>query len=115
MNNIDKLEEGLRVCVSVKTLFDYLTEGRDEENVNFSNGYIEKSVDGKKVYYDLYNNQGELACMDGEIIFVSSINKQSDTITLINNNGEHPVYFELYAEEIEEVLFINMYDIKYIY
>ena len=106
MNNIDKLEEGMRVCVSVKSLFDLI------DDVQFSNGYIEKSVDGKRHYYDLYNNQGELACMDGEIVLISSIDKQSDTITFINNNGEYPITFELYAEEIEETLFINLCDIK---
>lgn len=109
MNN--KLEEGLKVCVSVKTLFNYLTEDRDEKIVDFSNGYIEKSVDGKRKYYDLYNNQGELACMDGEIVHILNINKQNDIVTFINNNGECSVIFELYTEEIEEALFIAVCDI----
>lgn len=113
MSNIDKLEEGLRVCVSVKTLFDCFTEEEYSNGcLEISNGYIEKLSDGDRIYYDLYNNQGEFACMDGEIVLISSINKQSDIVTLINNSGEYPVTFELYAEEIEEALFINICDIK---
>ena len=92
------------------------TEIMEEEYSNgcleISNGYIEKISEGRQTYYDLYNNHGELACMDGEIVLISSINKQRDTVTLINNNGEYPITFELYAEEIEEALFINVCDIK---
>lgn len=113
MNNINKLEEGVRVCVSVKALFDcFIEEEYSNGCLEISNGYIEKFSEGRQTYYDLYNNHGELACMDGEIVLISSINKQRDTVTLINNNGEYPITFELYAEEIEEALFINVCDIK---
>lgn len=111
MNNINKLEEGLRVCVSLKALFDCFTEDECSNGcIELSNGYIEKLSDGDRIYYDMYNNQGELACVDGEIVLISSINIQSDTVTLINNNGEYPITFELYADEIEEALFVNLCD-----
>lgn len=111
MYNIENLTEGLRVCISVRSLFDYLTEDKTEKNVDYSNGFIEKTFGNRKMDYELYNNMHELACMDGEICFVNKVNKQNDSATLINRNGEYPVAFELYAEEIEEALFINIADI----
>ena len=56
-----RFEEGQYVAVSVKTLY--------ESGVPLTYGTIVPDYDekGKMNYYDLYNEDGEFACCDGEI------------------------------------------------
>lgn len=50
-------------------------------------------------YYYLYNEHGELACMDGEEVNITEIG--DIYISFINNNGEYSVYFALTRKEAE--------------
>lgn len=48
--------------------------------------------------YDLYNENGELACVDGETCCVSKAGETS--ITFRNDNGDYAIYFTLTLEEV---------------
>lgn len=75
------------VCISVQAL--YKTFG---ENLRLNT--ISTEDDG---YYDIYNEYGELACMDGEEVSITQIGDVY--ISFVNNNGEYSVYFGLTHEE----------------
>lgn len=75
------------VCISVQALYEAFGE-------NLQLNTIAAEDDG---YYDLYNEHGELACMDGEEV---SITQTGDVyISFVNSNGEYSVYFGLTHEE----------------
>lgn len=75
------------VCISVQALYEIFGE-------NLRLNTISTEDDG---FYDLYNEHGELACMDGEEV---SITEKGDTyISFVNNSGEYSVYFALSHEE----------------
>lgn len=50
-------------------------------------------------YCDLYNDDGELACMDGEEVYIVDVGEQ--LVTFRNDNGESSVYFTLTKNELE--------------
>lgn len=50
-------------------------------------------------YFDLYNRNGDLCCMDGEDVFV--INHENGSYLLKNINGDKDVYFILSDKEFE--------------
>ena len=54
-------------------------------------------------YYDLYNKNGELACLDGEEVLIDRIGKV--TVTFRNDNGEESVYFYLTHEEADKAIY----------
>lgn len=75
------------VCISVQNLYETFGD-------NLRLNTISTEDDG---YFDLYNEHGELACMDGEEV---NITETGDTyISFVNNNGEYSVYFALTHEE----------------
>lgn len=83
-----KFEEAQTVCISVNALYDnyhHLMLGR-----------IEVTDDN---YYDLYNEDGELACMDGEEVTIAQVG--NNLITFRNDNDESSIYFALTREEAE--------------
>ena len=50
-------------------------------------------------YFDLYNNDGELCCMDGEDVEV--VGHNDGIWTLKNTHGDNDVYFSLTDAEFE--------------
>lgn len=90
-------KEGQEVTVSVKTLYD--------DGVPLEYGSIIPDYDenGKLMYYDLYNEDGELACCDGETCRIEQVGVA--LITLVNNDGESTVRLTLTRPEAEIALF----------
>lgn len=76
-----------KVCISVQALYEAFGE-------NLRLNTITTEDDG---YYDLYNEHGELACMDGEEVSITQ--EGSDLTSFVNNNGEYSVYFALTHKE----------------
>lgn len=93
-----ELKEGQKVTVSVQALYDSgipLEYGRIE---------VENDDSGKVVNYcDIYNEDGELACMDGETCIIEQIGTVS--ITLVNNYGESTVLFALTKKESDIAIY----------
>lgn len=93
-----KLEEGMKVCISVKSLYDM------ENNLLFGKivpDFTESQNDTD--YYDLYNEDGELACLDGEEVLVDQIGQA--IVTFRNDNGDGSVYFSLTHEETDIAIY----------
>lgn len=64
-----------KICLSLKTLFHYLTENNTEEGcVSTEYGYIQKETDEDKEWYDFKTNKG-IPCMDGEVCEVLEENE----------------------------------------
>ncbi len=82
------------VCLCVQALYDvFKEEGLSLCKIVFTD-------EGKGgTYCDLYNDDGELACMDGEEVYI--INVSEYLVTFRNDNGESSVYFTLTKQEIE--------------
>lgn len=93
-----EFKEGQRVTVSVQALYDSgvpLEYGRIE---------VENDDSGKVVNYcDIYNEDGEFACCDGEECIVKQVG--AVLITLVNNYGESTVRLTLTRPEAEIALF----------
>ena len=82
-----KFTEGTTVCISVQTLFE--TVGTPKFGwINFDSGY-----------YDLYNEDDKLACMDGEEVTIEQVGEA--LVTFRNDEGESSVRFTLTKEEAE--------------
>ena len=58
-------------------------------------------------YFDLYNRNGELACMDGESCTLSRINGDG-SLEFENKEGESSVSFTLSREEADAGIFIDL-------
>ncbi|MCM1168222.1 MAG: hypothetical protein NC401_19730 [Ruminococcus sp.] len=50
-------------------------------------------------YYDLYNDDNELACMSGEVVTIVEVGKE--LVTFRNDNGESSIYFTLTKNELK--------------
>lgn len=93
-----KLEEGMKVCISVKSLYDMKNDLLFGKIVpDFAEN--QSDID----YYDLYNEDGELACLDGEEVLVDQIGQS--IITFRNDNGDGSVYFSLTHEETDVAIY----------
>lgn len=93
-----KLEEGMKVCISVKSLYDM------ENNLLFGkivSDFAESQNDTD--YYDLYNENGELACLDGEEVLIDQVGQA--IVTFRNDNGDGSVYFSLTHEEADKAIY----------
>lgn len=82
---------GAAVTVSVKTLYESVNNPKYVEIIP---DFDEK---GNMAYFDLYNDKGELACMDGEVCRVAKAGR--NRVVLSNAQGDNPVDFKLTAEE----------------
>ena len=94
-----KLQEGMKVCICVKALYDRnedLFYGAIVPVPNFA-----KSSNACD-YYDLCNEDGEVACLDGEEVTVDQVGVV--LVTFRNDNGEGTVYFALTHEEAEAAI-----------
>ncbi|MDD6484007.1 MAG: hypothetical protein PUF72_05470 [Clostridiales bacterium] len=92
-----KLTEGMKVCISVKAL-------QNMEN-DLLYGLIVPDYYNNTNYYDLYNEGGELACMDGEEVLIDQIGKT--LVTFRNDNGDGNIYFSLTHKEAGLAIFQN--------
>lgn len=79
-------------CISVKNLYEKFG-GR------LSFATIEKSKDGDNEWFDLINDNGVIACMDGETARV--IKNINNVVTFLNVEGEQNVKFQLTRQECE--------------
>ncbi len=91
-----KYTEGMSVCVSVKALYENMSD------LTFGH-IIPDCEDGVMKYYDLYNEDDELACLDGEECMIDQVGQV--LITLRNINGDGTVYFTLTREEADIAIF----------
>lgn len=92
-----QFKEGQEVGISVRLLH--------ERNKPLTYGKVIHTQDEETNlhYYDLYNNDGELACMDGEEIIIEQVG--SSLLTLKNNNGDSTIYFTLTLDEANYSIF----------
>ena len=93
-----KLEEGMEVGISVKALYEL------ERNLLFGRivtDFATKENDCD--YYDLYNEDGELACLDGETVKVDQVGVA--IVTFRNDNGDGTIYFALTHDECDAAVF----------
>lgn len=93
---MNELCEGMSVFVSVKALYD-------REDDLMLGHIIPDFENDEMMYYDLYNEYGELACLDGESCIISQIG--NGLITLRNDNGDGSVYFALTSDEARVACF----------
>ena len=91
-----ELYEGMNICVSVKALYDM------EKDLLLGH-IVPDFEDNEKVYYDLYNEYGELACLDGELCWITQIG--NGLVSFRNDNGEGSVYFALTTDEAKVACF----------
>lgn len=82
--------------ISVMALYEQYGE-------KLSNCKIAKIEEGNETYYDLYNKNGVLACMDGESVTV--INETNGTLTLSSVEDENNAVFTLTREEFSVASF----------
>lgn len=95
---MNKYKVGQRVCVSIKELYDR------EEVLSFGNIVPDFDEFGDKQYYDLYNEEGILACCDGEACIIKEVTE--NYLVLMNSEGESSVLFKLTTEEADKSIFI---------
>lgn len=88
---------GDRVNISVQALYD-----KYGENLSCC-GIDNNSREGN--YCDLYNGFGEIACMDGEQCTINDVDNNSETVTLINTEGDYAVVFQLSFKEYKTAVF----------
>ena len=89
-------KEGQEVCLSIEQLQHELGNKLTFCKI-VSNVYAGE--------YDLYNEDEELACMNGEVCSIEQIG--TSLITFANYNGEGTIHFTLAKEEAEVALFGN--------
>lgn len=91
----EKLNLAPEIGVSIQALLD-----AGIEKPMFGRIEVENDDSGKVVNYcDLYNEDGELACMDGEVCTVDQVGNV--LVTFRNDNGESTIYFALTKEEAD--------------
>jgi hypothetical protein len=90
------LKIGDEVCISTQALYEQFGERLLHGRISVEEG------EGCN-YYDMYNSEGVVCCMDGEAIRVESIN--GDNVVFMNEDGEEPIKFILSKEEVEVAVF----------
>ena len=86
--------EGDLVCLNIAALSEEI--GDDLEYTR-----VEYSSDGE--YFDLYNADGELCCMDGEEVLI--IKDDGTDLSFVNQNGIKHVEFRLTLTEFKTAYF----------
>lgn len=88
---------GQEVPVGVKSLYMFNIYRYPDGGPAY--GHIEINFNGlgDEPYYDLYNPDGYIACMDGEVCEVTGI--EDDKVFFVNKAGDYPVEFVLTQEE----------------
>lgn len=80
------------VCISVESLYEKI-------GVFLTYGTINKYVEDDSVYYDFYDVDGVIACMDGEEVEI--VYQDNNIVELLNKNGEPATRFKLTKNEFE--------------
>ena len=89
---------GERVCISVDAMID------GDAEMEFVD--IVTDHDGDGTFYSLYNEFGELCCLDGEECTIDHIVAGTeDVFDLVNNNGETSVHFMLSKNDMDIAIF----------
>ena len=89
---MNKYSVGTKVCISVKSLI--------EQNAEMSFVDICSDYDDGGKFYMLYNEIGELACLDGELCTIDHI--VADGIyDLKNENGNTVCHFMLSEKDLD--------------
>lgn len=96
MYNFDADIVGETFCINTKELYNSL-------NCLKYGHIVPDFEDGEMVYYDLYNDDGCLACMHGEECIVDAV--EDNVIVFRNTQGEHDVQFKLTFQEADIVIF----------
>ena len=92
-----KYAVGEKVCISVDTM---INEGADMDFVD-----IVTDHDGEEKFYMLYNEFGELCCLDGEECTIDHIvNGTTDVYDLVNRN-DGAVHFMLSEHDLDIAAF----------
>ncbi len=78
------------VCLSISTLEKELGDTLEYTRIEYSS-------DGDEEYFDLYNDNDELCCLDGEEVLI--IKDDGDTLTFRNENDKNNVEFKLTLTE----------------
>lgn len=84
------------IGISVQALYNQFGE-------KLYQGRIERNEQIGCCYYDLYNTDGTLACMDGEQVFVNSIDDGKYTLESVD--GGESVKFTLTKEEMSVAVY----------
>lgn len=87
---------GKKVNISVHALY--------EGNANLEYTDIHTDYDGNYKFYGLYNDDGELCCLDGEECVVDHM-IYDGWYDLVNNNGGTPVHFILSEHDLDIACF----------
>lgn len=78
------------VCLSISTLERELGDDLEYTRIEYTN-------DGDEEYFDLYNDEDELCCMDGEEVLI--VKDDGTDLTFVNQNGLNDVEFKLTLSE----------------
>lgn len=87
---------GMEVCLNIQSLYKEIGEDLEFTTIEFTPS---EDSNSSHEYYDLYNSDRVLACMDGEDVMV--VEDYGDTLVLLNDNGNIPVKFELTLSEFK--------------
>lgn len=93
-----KYNIGTRVCISIDAMID------GDADMKFVDIVTDHDEDG--TWYKLYNEFGELCCLDGEECTIDHIvNGTEDVYNLVNNNGGDTVHFMLSERDLDIATF----------
>jgi len=84
-------KEGLEVSINVEQL-----------NFSFGNKLSYGTIETDDDYFDLYNTDGNIACMNGEECVIEQVGEV--LITLVNQNGEGDIHFTLTRSEADAAI-----------
>lgn len=94
---------GDKVYISIKALYEKYGENLDYCGISH---HINDENNSNFDTYDLYNGFDKLVCMDGEGCTVDSIDNNSESVRLINENGEEVETFYLSFDEYKTAAFM---------
>ena len=97
----DFFTEGTTRCISIKALYEL------SSTLTYGSIIYSRDDDVKQEYFDLYNQDGQLACLDGEECKVKKVNK--DSVVLTSKNTEFSVDFVLTHEEAQTAFFSHQH------
>lgn len=93
-----KYEIGKKVCISIDAMIN------GNADMEFTD--IVTDHDGEETFYMLFNEFGELCCLDGEECTIDHIvNGTNDIYDLVNNNGDYTVHFMLSKHDLDIAVF----------
>lgn len=88
--------EGKEVCLNIAALSEELGDDLEYTRIKYSS-------DGDGEYFDLYNAEDELCCMDGENVRI--VKDYGTDLIFVNQNGLKDVEFQLTLTEFKTAYF----------